>query len=291
MLSIVLPALNEERAIGKTLDRINRMLELSKIDAEVIVVNDGSKDRTAEIAKNKGAKVISHKRNLGYGAALRHGFQAAKGKIICSLDADSTYPPEEIPKLYKIYLKRNVDMVVGSRMLSGAKGMPLIRKIGNKLLATFASIMLKTRIVDLSSGMRVISKEDVSKLFPLTDELDFTVKITLEYAAQKKRILEVPIKYEERKGKSKLSSTKHGYMFAKNILHITRDYNPLRIFIPISLFFIITGAIWVLNLIVQRLLFGVSINLTNGLVVTGAWILFGFQIFFFGILADMIASK
>ena len=230
--------------------------------------------------------------NKGYGASLKDGFDAATGNVLCCLDADSTYPPEEIPKLYHYFLSHpDTDMVVGSRLKGHCKGMPLIRKIGNKILAKFASIMLKTNIVDLASGMRVISKKKYKTLLPLSDELDFTVKMTLKCAAKKMKMAEIPIDYDERRGDSKLSATKHGYMFFKTILHITRDYDPLRIFLPLSLFFMILGFISAIQLLVRRIILGLSLELTNGIIIAGVLILFGFQIFFFGILADIIINK
>lgn len=291
MLSIILPALNEEKAIGITLDRINNTLKESRTNAEVIVIDDGSKDRTAEIAKSKGVRVISHRVNLGYGVSLKDGFDSAKGDILCCIDADSTYPPEEIPKIYNYYLTHDVDMVVGSRLKGRCKGMPFIRKVGNKVLSRFAGMMLETRISDLTSGMRIISKKRYKSLLPLSNNLDFTVKMTLKCAARKMKVVEIPIEYDERRGVSKLSATKHGYLFLKTILHITRDYKPLKIFIPLSLFFISIGLISAISLFIRRILVGLSMEITNGIVIAGVLIIFGFQIFFFGIIADMIASK
>ena len=290
-LSVVIPAFNEERGIGATLDELKAVLKSMAGSSEIILVDDGSSDRTAAIALAKGVKVISHSTNRGYGAALAAGFSAAKGRVLACLDADGTYPPSELPKLYAALRKSGAEMVVGSRMAGKNEGMPLLRKFGNRILSNFASFMLGVRVSDLSSGMRVLPKETLQKLLPLSHELDFTVNMTLEAASQKMLVVEVPIDYRHRAGESKLSASRHGLMFLKSIIRVVRDYEPLRLFLPISGFFVLVGVLGMLQLLARRLGGEQSTSITNGLIVTGALVLFGLQIFFFGIIADMIASR
>ncbi len=290
-LSVIFPVYNEEKGIADMLIRTKRVLESMNISFEILVVNDGSTDKTEEIAPNiRGVKVLSHQRNRGYGAALTTGFTAAKGEILCCLDADATYPPEEIPRLYKYLIEHDVEMVSGARLLGKCKGMPFVRKIGNYMLSSIATFLIGKRIYDLSSGMRVFKKSMLDDILPLSNDLDFTVRMTLKTAAKKIKFKELPIQYDEREGISKLSISRHGKMFLQSILYITRDYNPLRLFFPISFFFILIALINIIQLLIRRMLGEMSISLTNGLVITGMLGLFGLQILFFGVVADMIAA-
>lgn len=288
-LSIIFPAYNEEKGITETILRTKRVLDAMKIPSEIIVVDDGSTDKTAEIARKLNIKLLSHPRNKGYGAALTSGFTMAKGDILCCLDADATYPPEEIPRLYKYLLEHDVEMISGARLLGKAKGMPFIRKIGNRVLSFIATILLGKKIYDLASGMRLFKRSMLEDILPLSNDLDFTVRMTLKAAAKKIKFKELPIRYDERSGTSKLSISHHGRMFFHSIIYVTRDYNPLRLFVPISLFFILLAVFNMSQLFVRRLFGEVSISLTNGLVITGMLGLFGLQILFFGVIADMIA--
>ncbi len=289
-LSVIFPAYNEESGIFGVLQKTKKILQQMDISYEIIVVNDGSKDKTAEKAQAAGVCVISHTNNKGYGAALLTGFTAAKGKILCCLDADGTYPPEEIPGLYHYLITRDMEMVSGSRLSGACRGMPFIRKVGNYTLSWIATIMLGKRIYDLASGLRVFKKNMLQDILPLSNDLDFTVRMTLKSAAKKIRFKELPIRYDERSGESKLSVSKHGRMFFQSILYVTRDYNPLRLFVPISIFFITLAFFNILQLAIRRIGGEVSISLTNGIVITGILGLFGLQILFFGVIADMIAS-
>ncbi len=168
--------------------------------------------------------------------------------------------------------------------------MPFIRRIGNIILTTCATLLIGKKIHDLASGMKVFKKSILNEILPLSDDLDFTVQMTLKTAAKNIKFKELPISYEERKGMSKLYISTHGKMFLKSIIYITRYYNPLRLFIPLSLFFIGLAFLNLLQLAARRIMGEMSISLTNGLVITGLLTFFGLQIFFFGVLADMIAS-
>jgi glycosyltransferase involved in cell wall biosynthesis len=289
-LSVIFPAYNEEKGITEVLIRTKAVLKKIKISSEIIVVDDGSRDQTAIRAHAQGVVVLSHKRNKGYGAALLTGFLAAKGELVCCLDADGTYPPEEIPKLLHYFETKDLDMISGARLLGKCKGMPFIRKVGNIILSWIASLLLGRRIHDLASGMRLLSKKTLVDLLPLSDELDFTVRMMLKAAAKKMRFKEVAIRYDERAGDSKLQISKHGNMFLQSILYVTRDYRPLRLFLPVSFFFILIAVLNAGQLLIRRILGEMTMSLTNGLVITGGFLLLGIHIFIFGILADMIAS-
>jgi glycosyltransferase involved in cell wall biosynthesis len=178
-LSIVIPALNEERGIDSILERVlSQRAELGRAGVsglEVIVVDDGSKDRTAErVSGYADVRLIRHETNRGYGAALKTGFGAATGDLLAFLDADGTYPPESFPTLCRALAEHDADLVIGSRMLGRDSEMPLVRRVGNTIFATLLSVVGSRRISDSASGMRVFRRDALESLYPLPDGLDFT---------------------------------------------------------------------------------------------------------------------
>ena len=234
-LSVVIPALNEERGIGAILDRVlsqREPLRAAGVDAlEVIVVDDGSRDATAErVRAYPGVRLISHVSNRGYGAALKTGFSEAQGDLLAFLDADGTYPPEHFPELCREALRDENDIVIGSRMLSRDSEMPLVRRIGNTIFATLLSIVGTRRIWDSASGMRVLKREALASLYPLPDGLDFTPAMSTRALYEDLRMVEVPIPYRERVGRSKLNVARDGVRFLRSIMWTATLYNPLGIF-------------------------------------------------------------
>ncbi|MCU0587243.1 MAG: glycosyltransferase family 2 protein [Syntrophobacteraceae bacterium] len=235
-LTIVIPALNEEEAIGETiqkcLDARERILRETPIgDVEIIVVSDGSTDRTAEIAQSyDGVKVIVHFDNLGYGAAIKSGFAEGRGEILGFLDADGTCDPQFFVNLCQACIEESADVVVGSRMNDESR-MPALRRLGNAFFARLVSYLAGTRITDTASGMRVLRREALKKLQPLPTGLHFTPAMTCRALTQKDlSIVEVPIPYHERLGRSKLSVFRDGLRFLLIIAEITLSYCPLKFF-------------------------------------------------------------
>lgn len=233
-LSVVIPAYNEEDGIAAIVERVLAIEpELPKygVDAlECIVVDDGSRDRTAEIVQRYVPRVrLIRQPNKGYGGALKTGFQAATGELLGFLDADSTYPPEYFPQMCKVALD-GADLVIGSRMAGTASEMPLVRRIGNFIFANLLSIVAGVRISDSASGQRIIRREALPALYPLPDTLDFTPAMSTRALHENLRMVEVPIPYKERSGRSKLSVVRDGLRFFKSIVWTALTYNPVRIF-------------------------------------------------------------
>ena len=234
-LSVVIPALNEENGIDAILQRV--LAQRSGLDAvgihelEVIVVDDGSKDKTADrIRTYADVRLIQHPVNRGYGAALKTGFNAATGDLLAFLDADGTYPPESFPELCQAVELHQADLIIGSRMLSGESEMPLVRRIGNTIFAALLSIVGSRRISDSASGMRVFRKEMLPILYPLPDGLDFTPAMSTRAVYEGLNMVEVPIPYKERVGRSKLNPLKDGIRFLRSILWTALLYDPQRFF-------------------------------------------------------------
>jgi len=234
-LSIVIPALNEQRGIGDTLRQVLQLRErLTGVGIalrQLIVVNDGSTDKTADIAaSHEGTLVITHVRTLGYGAALKSGFRAASGDLIGFLDADGTYPADQFPFLCRMLLEQDADIVVGSRRSGRSSRMPVVRRAGNLVWAILVSWFGNHRIEDPASGMRVLKRSVLEKLEPLPDGLNFTPIMTTRAVQEGLKLVEMPIPYESRVGDSKLSVVRDGTRFLGTILWTLMQYNPARIF-------------------------------------------------------------
>ena len=245
-LSIVIPALNEENGIADIVERVLAIKQpLDKVgvsDLELIIVDDGSQDRTAEIVSSyPGATLIRHPINKGYGAAIKTGFRHARGELLAFLDADGTYPPEYYPQLCRPILEEDADLVIGSRMAGIDSEMPMVRRIGNTIFATLVSIISNQRVTDSASGQRVLRRNILPTLYPLPDGLNFTPVMSTRAMHEHINVVEVPITYSERVGASKLSVTQDGMRFLNSILMTALTYNPARIFGLIGLLLVCLG--------------------------------------------------
>jgi hypothetical protein len=232
ILSVVIPAYNEEDGIVAIIERVlsvrPALAEAGISDLELIVVDDGSADRTAEVAERPGVRVVRHPANKGYGAALKTGFSAARGDLLAFLDADGTYPPECFPDLCREALA-GADLVVGSRRSGAASEMPLVRRVGNLLWSNLVTLLGNHRVIDPASGMRVFRREALERLYPLPDGLNFTPVMSTRAVHEHVRLVEVPIPYKERVGRSKLSVVHDGMRFLRTIITTALSYNPVRL--------------------------------------------------------------
>jgi glycosyltransferase involved in cell wall biosynthesis len=233
-LSVVIPALNEENGIADIIERVlgikEPLAEVNVSSLELIVVDDGSRDRTPEIVTSYPEVVlVQHPVNRGYGAAIKTGFRQARGNLLAFLDADGTYPPEHFPQLCQPILEDGADLVIGSRMAGTDSEMPLVRRIGNTVFATLVSIISNRRVTDSASGQRVLRSDMLSHLYPLPDGLNFTPVMSTRAMHEQVKVVEVPIPYSERVGRSKLSVVHDGIRFLNSILMTALTYNPVRI--------------------------------------------------------------
>ncbi len=234
-VSIIIPAYNEAPTIGDLVLRIKSIHP----DFEIIVVNDGSIDDTATIAKNAGAHVHSHPYNIGNGAAIKSGIRIAGGDILVFMDGDNQHNPEDIAKLLR-YIP-DYDMVVGSR--SKGDQASLGRTFGNTAYNWFASYVAKFPVADLTSGFRAV-KADIARnlLYLLPNTYSYPTTLTLGVLRTGRSVKYMPINVQKRTtGKSKISPFKDGVQFLMIIIKICTLYSPLRVFLPVSFGLFVLG--------------------------------------------------
>lgn len=278
-VSIVMPAYNEEGAIGGQIKDVCSVMDQTEWAYEVIVVDDGSTDGTASEARKHPVQLIPFPRNRGYGAALKAGIARARGETIVIIDADGSYPSDAIPVL--LGLTDGYDMVVGARTTE-INHTPFIRRPAKWFLRVLASYLAGQRLPDLNSGLRVIKKSLVRRFsYLLPSGFSFTTSITLALLCNDYLVRYHPIDYHRRKGRSKVRA-KDTYGFLLLILRTIVFFNPLRIFMPLGGLLFIAG---VAKFIYDIGIVGIGkISAGAGLGFLGAVI-----IWTLGLLADQVA--
>ena len=227
-VSIIIPAYNEAQTIGDVVSKIRSLYP----DFEIIVVNDGSTDDTAVIAKDAGAKVHNHPYNIGNGAAVKSGIRHASGDILVFMDGDFQHDPEDIAKMLEYFPE--YDTVVGARSIRGQSSIG--RAFGNKIYNWLASYVAKFPIKDLTSGFRAIKSDLARKLVNLLpNTYSYPSTLTLGALRSGRSLKYIPINIQMRKmGKSKIRLINDGVRFFMIIIRICTLYSPLRVFLPVS---------------------------------------------------------
>ena len=266
-VSVIIPAFNEEGAVESEVIAVRESLEQSGWPFEVIVVDDGSTDKTARIAESAGAFVLRHSINRGYGAALKTGIRKAQYKVICITDADGTYPPSAIPRLLDVLVSNDNDMVVGARVGAEAK-IPLIRKPAKWALGRLAEMVAGIPIPDLNSGQRVFYRKGALRFFSLLpDGFSFTTTITLAMMNNGYKVAYEQVSYAHRIGKSKIRPIQDTLRFTGLVLRIALYFAPLKVFMPLSGLLLLIALAWALT---SKIVFGVLADVSTVVLVFAA---------------------
>lgn len=236
---IIIPAYNEEENIAGLIQTIKETIGES---GKITVIDDASKDKTAEIAKESGANVIRHPYRIGNGACVKTGLRRSEADIVVCMDADGQHSPQDIPEL--LSQTENFDMVIGSRDFSQLTS----RDMANKLYNLFAGYVTLFKIQDLTSGFRAVKRREALKfLYLLPNSFSYPTTLTLSFLKTGRTIKYIPIVSSARKsGKSKINLVKDGTRFFMIILKIAIFFSPLRVFLPLSALCFCAGGLYYL---------------------------------------------
>lgn len=282
-IAIVIPTLNECKAVGKVLSGIKDAME--GYEYHILIVDGHSIDGTDEIARGKGAEVI-YQQGKGYGDALKTGFfyakKRVKAKIIVMMDADLTYDPKHIPELVNPILKNDADLVVGNRFARMQKGaMPLVNRFGNKLLSLVAKVAIGLNVYDTQSGMRAFKSELLDRMNLMAVGMPLAMEMLAEAHSADAVICEVPISYRPRVGETKLHPVKDGGRILGVTVRLMFDIRPL-------LFFGSTGTVLgVIGLFLHYLMRPVEIT---HIVLPILFMIAGIILFWFGFVTFLIRN-
>ena len=235
-ISVILPAKNESEGLARTLPRLAGLLP----DAEILVIDDGSTDDTAAVARQLGARLLSSPYSMGNGAAIKRGARAASGDVLVFMDADGQHDPHDIPRLLE-RLQQGYDMVVGARDSSGQANVG--RGVANGLYNRIASWMTGHRIADLTSGFRAVRADRFREfLHLLPNGFSYPTTSTMAFFRSAYPVAYVPIQVARRVGTaSHIRPMKDGVRFLLIIFKIATLYSPVKLFAPVSLVFFLAG--------------------------------------------------
>jgi len=280
-VSIIVPAYNEEEAINSFLLNVKQIVEDHQINAEILVINDGSTDGTADNVRAAGVRMIEHPYNIGYGAALKTGYRYARGSIFITIDADGQHNANDIPRLLELIGR--FDMVVGSR--SSGSDTEFHRDMANAIYNYLATYVANRKIEDLTSGLRAVRAHIARQfLYLLPNTFSSSATITLSALRAGYSLAYIPIQVTRRgaKSKSKIRLFEDGMRFLMIILRITIFFAPLKIFVPLSLIIFTLGFGYGLFRIVA---WGLNYGSTSTLLITTSVL-----IFLVGLVSEQIAQ-
>ena len=280
-ITVIVPAFNEESGIVSTIKDVKENLASSKYEYEIIVVDDCSEDNTKEMARKEKVKVIEHRQNKGYGASIKTGINNSDGKFIAIIDADGSYKAEDLSNLIKNM--QDNDMVIGARTKPGAK-ISLLRKIDKFFLTLLASYLVETKIPDLNSGLRIMKRDklkDFLKILP--NKFSFTTTATIAFLNSNLKVSFIPIDYKKRRGKSKIRPINDTLNFIQLIISTVLYFNPLKIFVPVSILLFASG---IAVLLYSHLFLAQIMDVTTVVLILGS-----IQILAIGMIADLFIKR
>lgn len=280
-VSVIIPAYNETAAVGPTLEQAQAALAEAGLEGEIIVVDDGSTDGTAdEAARYPAVRLIRHPYNKGYGAALKTGIRQARHDTIVILDADGTYPCALIPRLAAEI--GPYDMAVGAR--TGAEvHIPLIRRPAKWALNRLANYLSGQKIPDLNSGMRAFKREAAMDFFRLLPAgFSFTTTLTLALLTNDYNVVYIPVDYYPRTGRSKIRPVRDTITFFSLVVRLVLSFRPLRVFVPLALVLLLIST--------GKVAYDIDTYARHIATSTVVLVTLTFQTIVLGLIADLIVS-
>jgi glycosyltransferase involved in cell wall biosynthesis len=293
-LIVTIPAYNEEKTIAKVIREIPKKIPgIRKI--EIIVVDDGSTDSTASVAKRCGAIVVRHAGNRGLAKAFKTGLSAALERgadIIVNTDADFQYNQKQIPALIKPILEGKADIVLGSRFAGWIEEMPLSKKLGNKLATAVVRFVTGYKISDAQTGFRAFSREAALRMNILSD-YTYTQETLLIAAEHKLKVVEIPVDFRKRAGKSRLISSIWSYAkkAGATIWLTYLSYRPLKVFLTLGAVLIVVGILAGIKVLSHYLATGLVQPYLPTALLASLLLILGFEVIIIGLVAEMVKSN
>jgi len=293
-LIVIIPAFNEEKTIAQVIKNIPKTIE-GIDEIEILVIDDGSTDDTAKIAKEAGALVVSHTKNEGLGIAFSTGIKEALKQgadIVVNIDADNQFDPQEIPKLIKPILEKKAEMVAGSRFEDKASisQIPFIKRWGNKAFTLLINLLTRQNFTDTQCGFRAYSKEALLRL-NLFGRFTYTQEVFLDLVNKGLKIVQVPVKvkyYKEREAKISSSFFRYFCQTILIILRTFRDYKPLVFFGVPGLAIFGAGILFWFYSFVYWLIHHQTTPVRMYFFIGVALVIFGFLLIILALIADML---
>lgn len=291
-VSVILPCLDEEEAIGLCLDKINEIVGENELDVEVIVVDNGSVDDSYKVVEEKKIELrdidikLVYEGERGYGAAYLKGFQEARGKYIFMADCDGSYDFSELPR-FITELEKGYDFVIGNRFRGeiGEGAMSFSHKyFGNPILSGILRLFFRAKIRDAHCGMRAIKKDVLKELNLRTRGMEFASEMIIKAAKNNLKVKELPINYYKRRGESKLNSFVDGWRHLRFMLL----YSPLFLFFIPGFILLLLGVVSVLWLYAGAEIFGLQLYY-HPMFLSSLLIIIGYQLIIFTLFAKTYA--
>ncbi len=292
-VAVIIPALNEAATIVGTIELLRANLAVPDVEFALYVIDDGSTDGTADLARAAGAdRVIGHPTNLGLGAAVRTGLKAARqagADVVVKIDADGQHDPADIARLIRPILDDEADLVYGDRFVGIEYSMPLVRRLGNRVFTALMRRLTRWPLRDSQPGIFAASATYLDG-FRLPGDYNYTQQILLDAYHRGLRFTHVPVTFRERTSGRSFVSYRYPFKVGKQILLMLVSLNPLKVFVPVGLIFIgIGAAILGLDLVEYfRSGRGNPVRRPFGVLGFG---LFGLQTVFFGLLGHLVITN
>ena len=252
ILTIVIPIYNEEESLPQLLEELIPFCQNK--NWKIILVNDGSKDSTKEVLSKYPSyeilKILHHKVNKGYGGAIKTGIMHVDTKYCVTIDADGQHNLSDVENIFQAMINKDADMIVGNR--KGNKNVKFYREFGKSIIRLIARMMMPLKIYDINSGMKMYDTKLAQKYIQLCpDSMAFSDTIALIFIYQRNLVLELPIKINYRIAGKSTIGIKTAFETIMEIINIVILFNPMRIFLPLSLSLIIISIIWEIPIFLQ----------------------------------------